>query len=313
MLELSLIVIGLLGLWAGTELVIGGAVKIAHRYGLSELFVGLVVLSIGSDLPEIAVAVGAGIRILQGMDASGVVTGSSIGSAFGQIGLVLGVAGLAGYLTVPRRYIYRHGAVLLGSIVLLAAVGWDGAVTRIEGLFLVVVFASYLVFVYREERGRVTERIIESGRVGWAWLGLAVGMTIVIGSSDVTVHAATHLAERWGLSQTLVAILLIGVGTSLPELSISLGALLKKKSGMSVGNIIGSNILDTLVPIGLAAVISTLSFEASLLQFDLPALFLLSLVALVFFVIERGLQKWEALLIVSFYFAYVILKINLFA
>jgi len=313
MIHSLLILIGLTGLWAGTELVIGGAVKIAHRYGLSELFVGLVVLSIGSDLPEIAVAVDSGIRNLQGLDASGVVVGSSIGSAFGQIGLVLGIAGLAGYLVVPRRYVYRHGAVLLASIVVLGAVGWNGVVTRMEGVFLVLAFAVYLVFAYREERGRSSEHHVESTKTGLAWLSLGVGMVLVIGASDVTVNAATHLAEQWGIAQTLVAIILIGIGTSLPELTISLGALLKKKVGMSVGNIVGSNILDTLVPIGLAAVISTLSFDVSILRFDLPALFLLSLIVLVFFVVERGLQKWEAITIVGLYFTYVVLKINFFA
>ena len=313
MTDVILIILGLLVLWVGTELVIGDAVKIAHRYGLSELFVGLVVLSIGSDLPEVAVAINSGIRTLQGVDVSGVVVGSSIGSAFGQIGLVLGIAGLAGYLVVPRPYVYRHGAVLLGSIVLLAAVGWNGVVTRAEGLFLILVFAGYMIFAYREEKGRAAEHRTESGKMGLAWLGLAVGMVLVIGSSDITVNAATHLAERWGVAQTLVAIILIGIGTSLPELTISLGALLKKKAGMSVGNIIGSNILDTLVPIGLAATISNLSFDVSMLRFDLPALFLLSLIALVFFIVERGLQKWEAVIILSLYFIYIVLKIKYFA
>jgi cation:H+ antiporter len=312
MIELGLVGIGLLGLWAGTELVIGGATKVARQYGLSELFVGLVILSIGSDLPEIAVAVNSGIRTLQGKDASGVVIGSSIGSAFGQIGLVLGITGLAGYLALPRRYVYRHGAALLGSIVFLAFTGWNGVVTRLEGFILVASFVIYLLLIFIEERRRFDKRQPIPGNIIKAWIGMAIGMLVVIASSDVTVNAATDLAERWGVAQTLVAIILIGIGTSLPELTISVGALLKKKSGMSVGNIIGSNVLDTLVPIGLAALISTLSFDSILLRFDLPALFLLSLVVLVFFIVKRGLQKWEASIILSLYFGYIIIKIEYF-
>ncbi len=310
MIEHGLIGIRLLGLWAGTELVIGGATKIARQYGLSELFVGLVILSIGSDLPEIAVAVNSGIRTLQGMDVSGVVIGSSIGSAFGQIGLVLGIAGFAGYLAVPRRYVYRHGVVLLGSIVLLAIIGWNGVVTRLEGFILVASFMIYLLSVFVEERGKSIKRQPVSDNIVKAWIGMAIGMAIIIASSEVTVNAATDLAERWGVAQTLVAIILIGVGTSLPELTISVGALLKKKSGMSVGNIIGSNVLDTLVPVGLAALISTLSFDSTLLRFDLPALFVLSLVVLVSFIMKRGLQKWDATIILGLYFVYIILKIE---
>ncbi|MDH3688728.1 MAG: hypothetical protein OEU36_04515, partial [Gammaproteobacteria bacterium] len=152
MIDLIFIALGLLGLWLGTELVIKGAVNIAHHYRLSELFVGLTILSIGSDLPELAVAVNAGIRTSQGFASSGVVVGTSIGSAFGQIGLVLGVAGLAGYLTVARRYVYRHGTALLGSIVLLMITGWDGHITPKEGIVLLIGFTVYFVLLLMEEQ-----------------------------------------------------------------------------------------------------------------------------------------------------------------
>lgn len=132
-------------------------------------------------------------------------------------------------------------------------------------------------------------------------------MAIVIVSSDLTVRGVTSLAESLGVAQALVSILIIGPGTSLPELTISLGALAKKKLGLSVGNIIGSNIFDTLVPIGIAATISTIQFEQRLLWFDLPALFLLSLVVLVFFVHKQGLQKTEAVVVLACYALYVAL------
>ena len=109
----------MVGLWLGTELTIGGALAIARRHKLTEFFVGLVILSIGSDLPEIAVAVDAGIKGLMGQDASGVVVGTSIGSVVTQMGFVLGVGATISYLTLPRSFIFKHGAVLLVATVLL--------------------------------------------------------------------------------------------------------------------------------------------------------------------------------------------------
>jgi cation:H+ antiporter len=116
-MDFVLLITGIAGLWLGTELTIGGALAIARRNQLSEFFVGLVILSIGSDLPEIAIAVDAGLKGLMGQDASGVVVGSSIGSVVAQIGFVLGLTGIITFLTLPRAFVLKHGAVLLGATV----------------------------------------------------------------------------------------------------------------------------------------------------------------------------------------------------
>lgn len=309
MIDAAYIVLGLFGLLFGTNMVIHAATDIARHYALSELFVGLAILSIGSDLPELAVVINAGIRNAHGMQTSGVVIGSSIGSAFGQIGLVLGIAGLAGYLTVAKRYVYRHGTVLLGSLFLLAFAGWDGVISPLDGLMLLAAFAIYFIRLLLEERGRERPLAHQRRYRPHSWLLLVFGMVIVIICSDLTVRGVTHIAEALGVAQTLISILVIGPGTSLPELTISLGALIKKKHGMSIGNIIGSNIFDTLVPIGIAATIAPLRFDQNLLWFDLPALFVLSFLVLVFFVRRKGLQKSEAIILLVYYAAYALLTI----
>ena len=107
-MDIVLLIAGIAGLWIGTELTISSALVIAKRHHLSEFFVGLVILSIGSDLPEIAIAIDAGIKGSMGIDASNVVIGSAIGSVIVQIGLLLGLTGLLGYLTMPVGFIFRH-------------------------------------------------------------------------------------------------------------------------------------------------------------------------------------------------------------
>jgi cation:H+ antiporter len=142
-----------------------------------------------------------------------------------------------------------------------------------------------------------------------SWLLLLVGLGAVIASSEITVSSVVNIAHTFEISEALISVLIIGLGTSLPELSISISAVMKKKTQLSVGNIIGSNILDTLLPIGIAAVISHMTFEQQLLYFDLPFIFVLTLVVLAFFYTRKGVTRPEGMIILSLYFFYVVVKL----
>ena len=313
-MDFLLLIAGLVGLWLGTELTIGGALAIARRHGLSEFFVGLVILSIGSDLPEIAVAVGAGVKGLMGQDASGVVVGTSIGSVVTQIGFVLGVGALINFLPLPRSFLLKHGSVLLVSTVLLFLVAFDGVISRIEGLTMITFYALYVIALVGA--GDTPEQQQEHGSVAGgglrSWLLLTVGLTTVVLGSDFTVSSVINIAQAFEVSEVIVSVLIIGLGTSLPELSISISAILKKRTQMSVGNIIGSNILDTLLPIGVAAVISAVTFERSLLLFDVPYIFVMTTIILGLFFWKKGLGRSQGVIILSLYGLYVAIKVMQF-
>jgi len=305
-MELFLLFTGLFGLWLGTELTIHGAVAVAERLGVPEFIVGLTVLSIGSDLPELAIAVDAAIWNLHAGEASDVVVGSALGSCLGQIGFVLGITGLIGFLVLPKKVVYQQGSVLLGSLVLLAIFGYDGQVTRLEGAVLVAVYVVYLLFIFvdvmtlGENDGNEADRGLA---VSLAYL--VVGLVIVIVGAEVTVSSAVSVATALNVEQSFVAIVIIGLGSSLPELSISLAAMMKQRATLSVGNLIGSNIFDTLMPVGVAALIAGLQFEGNMWREELPILFVLTSVVLFFFIRKAGIQKFEAIIILGFYVVYV--------
>jgi len=308
-MDFLILIAGVAGLWLGTELTLGGAMAIARRHRLSEFFVGLVILSIGSDLPEIAVAVDAGLKGLVGRDASGVVVGTAIGSVMAQIGFVLGLAATISYLTLPKGFVLRHGAVLLAATLLLFALAFDGHVSRIEGLILVGAYGAYVLTLMNGETAPdEAPREVAGGGAG-SWLALIGGLAVVIGSSEITVTSVVRIAQELDISEAVISVLVIGLGTSLPELSISISAIIKKRTELSVGNIIGSNILDTLLPIGVAAVISGVMFERSLLYFDLPFIFVLTALTLGFFFTRPGVSRAEGLLILVCYGAYVGIKL----
>ena len=307
--EFVLLILGLAGLWFGTEITIRGAVTIASRLGISEFIIGVAVLSVGSDLPELAISIDGALKSFAGGDASDVILGTALGSYLGQLGFVLGFVALFQRLTLPHGTILRHGAVLVGALLLLAFVGWDGIVTRFEGLLLVAAYVAYFVALFLGPdtfSGEESEHG-ETG-LGRAWVLLLVGLVIVVVGAEMTVSNAIGLAESMDVSEAFVSIVLIGLGTSLPELSISLGAALKNRASMSVGNLIGSNVFDTLVPVGVAAAIATLGFNPGMLAVEIPYLILLTIVVMFFFWRIPGIQRHEAVIILLMYFGYVVYK-----
>jgi len=309
-MDFILLIAGLVGLWLGTGATLSGAISISKRLGISEFIVGAAILSIGSDLPELAIAIDGAIVNLQGGQASDVIVGSALGSSLGQIGFVLGIVGLLGYLGLPKRIVIAHGPVLLGALVLLGIVAYDGSISRAEGASLVTIYLVYLGFLLSAKDGSESKDESASNlSLGKSWLFVLVGLGVVIASAELTVSAASNVARVFEIEESFIAIVIIGLGTSLPELSISVGAVIKRQSRMSVGNIIGSNIFDTLVPIGVAAIISGINFDSNMLTRDLPFLFALSVLVLIFFWKRKGIQRFEATVILGAYCAYVLVKL----
>jgi cation:H+ antiporter len=309
LLDTILLICGLLGLWGGTLLTVRGAVALSERHGLSQAFVGLTVLAIGTDLPELLVSVSGSIQQLRGIDASGVIVGNATGSAIAQGTLVLGVAGLAGYLSVAKRMVRRDGATLLLAIGLTAALALDGGVSRFEGAALLIAYLIYLVALVQDEHHNGDGEARAQGGATSPLFSIAIGLVTVVLSAHVVVTEGVALAESWGISQTVLGVLVIGAGTSLPELALSVGAAKQGHASMSVGNVIGSNIFDLLVPVGLAAVIHPLIVAPSTLFFDLPALALATVALLIFLMRRRGLQRPEALALLLLYIGYASLRL----
>lgn len=308
-LELLYLILGLFGLVIGANLIIRGSLNIAEHFKISQLFIGLTILAIGTDLPELSVTITGAIHKLHGIGTSGLIVGNSIGSCFGQIALTLGILGLFGALAISKKKLKRDGLVMIGSVVLLFLVAMDGIITRTEGIIFLFLYAFYFFILVREEKIKEKVRRAPKMYTWWAIISLIAGFAILIYSSDVVVKNAVQLAFSWGVSQSLIGILIVGVGTSLPELAVSFEALRRKAVRLSIGNLIGSNIFDVLIPIGLGSTIAGLNVEKNLLMFDIPFLFFVSLLVVFFFRRKMKLSKKEAMILIMIYVIYVILKI----
>ncbi|TNF89274.1 MAG: sodium:calcium antiporter [Gammaproteobacteria bacterium] len=309
---LALLLVGLAAIVWATHIVVENAIVVARHHRVSDFFIGVVVLAVGSDLPEIVVSLDAALRQLADQETDNLIIGNAIGSCFGQLGLVIGIAGLIGQLGLPRDQLVRHGGFLLAATVGLFLVGLDGSVTRLEATLLVLSFAAYIYLVIHEEglitgaRSLEVDEEREPRSVRGNWFRLLIGMAAVVLSAELIVGSAMNLATNWGVDQSYIGIAIIGVGTSLPEVMISIAAVLRHRAGLSVGNLLGSNILDTLLPIGMAALLVPVSFPRDILTFDLPMLMGLTLLVLFFLYLRNGVRWPQAAVVLAAYCSYLI-------
>jgi cation:H+ antiporter len=311
LVPLTLLSFGIAGLWVGTILAVRGALALSDRYGLSHGFVGLVVLAVGTDLPELVVAIDGSIKQLGGVEASGMVVGSAVGSAIVQGSLVIGIAGFVAYLPSGPKMVRRYGSMLLFAIGLGAVLLSDGTVDRVDGLILLAAYGLYFAALFRFERRSEEEaaQLPVPGRLS-PTQATALGLLIIGVSAHMVVEGGVALAEALGMSQTLLAVVFVGTGTSLPELALSVRAAAERHGSLSLANVIGSNIFDLLVPIGIGAVVHPLTVSPGTLAFDLPAAAIVTIALSVFLMRRRGLQRPEAAVMIGLYLVYVTVRVG---
>ncbi|WP_115891490.1 calcium/sodium antiporter [Haloferax sp. Atlit-48N] len=276
--QIGVILVSVLGLWVGARLLVDAAVRAARRFGLSELTIGLTIVAIGTSTPELSVAVDAAYKGLGDIAVANV-----LGSNIYNVAFVLGVISLFRVIPVAESLVSRDGVALLASTLLGGLVLFDLRVTRLEGALLVAAFVAYTAYLLRgtqtEADGAteqsadqslgdggvtrpITDRIDFPGRDA---VFLAGGLALVVVSGDYMVLAASELARGAGVSEWVIGGTIVAAGTSTPEFAVSLVALRRGSLGVSVGNVVGSNILNITGIVGVAAVARPLAVSASAL------------------------------------------------
>jgi cation:H+ antiporter len=311
---------GLLCLWFGSGLVVEAAKKLARKFKISLALIGLTIVSIGTSLPEIFTNVLSGIKTARGVEASGIAVGTNIGSCLTQMTLILGMTAIIGTMAVNRKMLWRDGMMVLVAIAAMFVAGLDGVVSRTDGAILIGSYLIYLVVISRDEHvvshinREIHHKTKEAGMV--ASLGLmALGLGLLLVGSHWVVESALKLAEALGVAQSFIGVLIVGVGTGLPEMSTAIRGVLGKAEAMSLGTLIGSNITDPMFSLGSGALVTGLAFERQLLLFDVPYWFLVTILAL--FLLGRKMRigkedRKEGILLIGLYVVFVLLKISFF-
>ncbi|XDA99245.1 calcium/sodium antiporter [Sulfitobacter sp. LCG007] len=280
---------GVVLLVLGGHFLVQGAVALALRLRVSPLVIGLTIVGFGTSMPELATSVQAAWR-----DAPGIAVGNVVGSNICNILLILGLSALIFPVTVDRKGFRRDGAFLVAATVLGAGLVATGMLDRLFGLLLLAGLAGYMVLAFRTEAHPQiddTEFSASPAPMGRAILEALGGILATILGAHLLVSAAVDLAQSAGISEAVIGLSIVAVGTSLPELATSVVATWKRQSDVCFGNIVGSNIFNILGILGTTALLSPITVRDSVSVTDLAVMLAATLV-LVLAALRGRIGRW---------------------
>jgi cation:H+ antiporter len=269
---------GLVALYFGAEWLVRGAARLARALGISAIIVGLTIVAFGTSAPELVVTV-----LAAGRGQSDVAVGNVVGSNIVNIGLILGLSAAMSIIRIQARLILREMPIMIAAAIGLIALGADGIISRLDGLLLFAGLVAFVVYMlraaklgaapllekefqeYEEETGMIPTG---AGR-GRDLLLIGAGLAALVVGAELLVRAAVSFARAAGVSELVIGLTIVSIGTSLPELATSVVAALRREADIAVGNIIGSNIFNVLAVLGIAPLIQPVAVAGSLYAFEM--------------------------------------------
>lgn len=282
-LSIVAVLLGLTILVWSADKFVDGAVGIAKFCGMSTLLIGMVIVGFGTSAPEMVVSA---LSAMQGNPE--LALGNAYGSNIANIALILGVTAVIMPVLVKRDALKRDLPILLVVTALTIGLLLDGNVSRMDGVILLLVFAAVMGFnIWSEQHAKRNASAGEDAEkpmsLGKSIFWLVLGLVLLVASSRALVWGACDIARALGVSDLLIGLTIVAVGTSLPELASSIAAARKGEDDLAFGNIVGSNLFNTLAVVGIAATISPMpSFDANVLARDLPVMVVLTVLLLLF-------------------------------
>lgn len=308
LIDLLLIVLGTVLIVWGADRLTEGAVAIAAKMHIPEIVIGLTIVAFGTSAPEFAVSLSSALKGTADM-AVGNIVGSNIFNTM----FIIGVAALVLPIATTRAMVKKDiPFAIVASIILLALCAYDRELSRWDALILLVVLCIFMYNTIRAAKaGKLDEQAAEVHTMA-TWKAIAwfiVGLGCLVFGSNLFVDSASSIARTLGLSDAVIGLTIVAGGTSLPELATSVVAARKGNSAIAIGNVVGSNVLNILLILGLTGVISPMA-NLQLLPLDY-ALMLLSMVLLWLFSRTKfRIERWEGLLLIVLYIAYVAFLIS---
>lgn len=263
-LQLLLLAAGFSMLMKGADWFVDGASKIADKFGIPQLVIGLTIVAMGTSMPEAAVSISAAMK-----GSAEITIGNVLGSNILNILIILGLTSVIRTVVVQKSTVKYEMPFIIWISVLLAVLGlFDGTISRPEGGILWVFLIMYLIYLLgmtksgqpmEDDVPELTEKDTSLRLMGL----VVIGIVLIVWGSDITVDAAASMARIFGMSERFIGLTIVALGTSLPELVTSVTAAIKGKSDIAVGNIVGSNIFNILFVVGMTALITPVTYSAS--------------------------------------------------
>jgi cation:H+ antiporter len=316
--HLILLVPGLVLLVAGGELLVRGAVRIAEHLRLSPMLIGLTIVGMGTSMPELAASVQAALA-----GSPGIAVGNIVGSNIANLLLILGIAALLSPIAVARGPLWRDGGVGVAAAAALLAAGASVGLGRLAGAAFLAAMAAYIYYAYRQEKlgqphsaaydkalaaEAVDPGFVPSETAGGSLLKPALlfgaGLALIVGGGTLLVDGAIGIATQLGVSDTVIGLTIVAVGTSFPELVTSAMAALKRQGDIALGNVLGSNIYNVLFIGGVTGLASPSEVPAQIMGFDLWLMIGASLAVMLFAWTGGRLSRREGFILTAGYALY---------
>jgi len=315
LLPVIAILAGLAVLVWSADRFVNGAANTAKHFSLPSLLIGILIIGFGTSAPELVVSV---LAASQGNP--GIALGNAFGSNISNIALILGITAVIAPVAVTSDILRRTLPMLILATVAIAAVLWNLAISRLNAFFLLTLFTLIMILAIRQglkdqKKDKHDELAVEIDQefsqlmpLKQSIFWVVVGLILLIASSRALVWGAVSIAQSLGVSDLIIGLTIVAVGTSLPELASSIIAARKGEHDMAVGNILGSNLFNTLAVVGLAGVIQPLTIEASVLYRDVGLMLALTCVLFLFGFGFKGRQgrinRWEGSVLILTYLLY---------
>ena len=299
---------GLVMLVGGGEALVGGATRLAGRLGMKPLLIGLTVVAFGTSVPELFVSLTAALK-----GYPDIMIGNVVGSNIANIGLILGCCALLSPLALTIGEVWYELLLVGGGSVLLMLCSGYGFFPRAMGLLFVLTLAGYTILVcnagmrqQEQEKENGNNGNQASGDMGLPlMLGLILlGLVLLAGGSNLFIRGAVDLARYFGVSELIIGLTLAAIGTSLPELASSLVALRHDESGLLIGNVIGSNMFNLFMVLGLTGLLKPFSLSSDLLHRDLPVMLAFTLILIPILHKKGGTRRIHGVLLLGGYLLY---------
>lgn len=301
LLDIFLIVFGVAMVLYGADRLTEGASALARRMNVPEIIIGLTIVAAGTSAPELFVSLVSALKGTPDL-AVGNVVGSNTMNAM----LIVGCAALVAPMTISKSTVKKDIPFSVAASVLLILIAVDSFLGRIDGIILLLGFAIFMIYTLRQAKNGKQESNVEV-KLENPWLSgfyVLLGLGLLVVGSNLFVSSASHVAMALGISEGVVGLTVVAGGTSLPELATSVVAARKGQSAIAIGNVIGSNVFNILLILGLTATISTLQIEG-VTTLDIAVMLISVSLVWLFSFTRYTVERWEGALLVILYLAYL--------
>lgn len=309
-IEVFKIIGGLIGLIVGGEWLLRAAVGTSNRFAIPKFIIGMTIVSFATSLPELIVSIRSALEGYPDL-----ALGNVVGSNIANLGLVLGVVLLFTRIEVSKSFYQSDWPMMFIASILLWVFIQNGTITAIEGLALVILLVLMLVYLLRlkDKSDFVADDL--NTLMSWPKIGLFIvfGSAFLAFGSELLVNGAVQVASQLGVSERIIAITVVSVGTSVPELAASLVAIAKKENAISIGNLLGSNLFNILAVLGITSLIHPLTVvDNTLLDFDIYVMIGIAalLIPLVFLPKRMEMYRRDGLVLLAVYVLFIATTIN---